>query len=395
MAYIGSSFPSANYGSKPQDNYLGNGVQDVFVMSQPVAGGGESNIDVYVDNVKQEPIYSYQVVQVLRITISGQFGDYTVNSEVTQSDNQATGIVVKHDIGSSIVYVYQTSEANFVQGGSALVQANSNGTFTSGTPAIITPLRYSGIKFSEAPATAQLIYIQHDGGSTYTLIPANESVTPEKLATNLRDFTVVTHTANAAETEFAIGRQELYASSLLVTVDGVVKTPIDTYVLSNDGLAVTFLTPMTGGELIEIRHLAFSTVSRQVVTETGMFDINLRIDDADTHIYALQQANYQLTGKMTTVNFNVRLVQKGIEIGYLYLGTLPHASYSADSQYFPLVVSNVTGFTGVPVVRIPPNSTIMELGQVNNVSGVYEQLEHQLLTNSSFFSGSFSYMNAK
>lgn len=393
MAYIGASFPETNYGAKPKDDFLGNGVQTTFVLSQDVAGGSESNVDVYVDNVKQEPIYSYQIVRVIQIQVNNLFGDYSVNGTVTQSTG-SEGIVVKHDVGSNIVFVKQTSETAFTTG-TALVQANSDGSFTSGTPQIITNEYYKGLEFSEAPKPNQIIYAKHDGGGTFQLVPANGSVTPDKLSDNIRDFITLTYVATTGQTDFALDRQELSARSLLVTVDGIVQTPVDQYTLSSNGTEITLVTPMGGGEKIEIRHLSFSTVSRSVVTETGFMPVSLKIGELDNHIYALQSGNYQITGKMTTVSINIRLVQKGTDIGYLYIDNLPIASYSSSEQYFPLIISNSASWTGTPVVRLVPDSTVLELGQLNNVSGSYEQLDHNLLTNSSFFSTTFSYMNAK
>lgn len=393
MAYIGASFPETNYGAKPKDDFLGNGVQTTFVLSQDVAGGSESNVDVYVDNVKQEPIYSYQIVRVIQIQVDNLFGDYSVNGTVTQSTG-SEGIVVKHDVGSNIVFIKQTSETAFTTG-TALVQANSDGSFTSGTPQIITNEYYKGLEFSEAPKPNQIIYAKHDGGGTFQLVPANGSVTPDKLSDNIRDFITLTYVATTGQTDFALDRQELSARSLLVTVDGIVQTPVDQYTLSSNGTEITLVTPMGGGEKIEIRHLSFSTVSRSVVTETGFMPVSLKIGELDNHIYALQSGNYQITGKMTTVSINIRLVQKGTDIGYLYIDNLPIASYSSSEQYFPLIISNSASWTGVPVVRLVPDSTVLELGQLNNVSGSYEQLDHNLLTNSSFFSTTFSYMNAK
>jgi len=347
MAYIGASFPETNYGAKPKDDFLGNGVQTTFVLSQDVAGGSESNVDVYVDNVKQEPIYSYQIVRVIQIQVNNLFGDYSVNGTVTQSTGS------------------------------------------------ITNEYYKGLEFSEAPKPNQIIYAKHDGGGTFQLVPANGSVTPDKLSDNIRDFITLTYVATTGQTDFALDRQELSARSLLVTVDGIVQTPVDQYTLSSNGTEITLVTPMGGGEKIEIRHLSFSTVSRSVVTETGFMPVSLKIGELDNHIYALQSGNYQITGKMTTVSINIRLVQKGTDIGYLYIDNLPIASYSSSEQYFPLIISNSASWTGTPVVRLVPGSTVLELGQLNNVSGSYEQLDHNLLTNSSFFSTTFSYMNAK
>lgn len=393
MAYIGASFPETNYGAKPKDDFLGNGVQTTFVLSQDVAGGSETNVDVFVDNVRQEPIYSYQIVKVIQIQVTSLFGDYSVNGTVTQSTG-SEGTVVKHDVGSNIVFVKQTSETPFTSG-TALVQANADGSFTSGSPQIITNEYYKGLEFSEAPKPNQIIYAKHDGGGTFQLVPANGSVTPDKLSDNIRDFVIVSHTATAGQTEFTIDRQEISARSLLVTVDGIVQTPVDVYTLSSNGTAITFVDTMVGGEKIEIRHLSFSTVSRSVVTETGFMPVSLKIGELDNNIYALQSGNYQITGKMTTVSINIRLVQKGIDIGYLYIDNLPIASYSSSEQYFPLIISNSASWSGTPVVRLQPNSTVLELGQLNNSTGSYEQLDHNLLTNSSFFSTTFSYMNAK
>lgn len=71
MAYIGSStvIPLTTQ-IRPRDEFVGNGFQKEYFLSQEVPGGFESNVLAIVDNVPQEPISAYTIKDIQRLTIS-------------------------------------------------------------------------------------------------------------------------------------------------------------------------------------------------------------------------------------------------------------------------------------------------------------------------------------
>ena len=71
MAYIGSSAVSPlTTQIRPRDEFVGNGTQREYVLSQEVPGGFESNVLAFVDNVPQEPISAYIIKDIQRLTLS-------------------------------------------------------------------------------------------------------------------------------------------------------------------------------------------------------------------------------------------------------------------------------------------------------------------------------------
>jgi hypothetical protein len=80
MAYIGSYPADKTSGSKPRNEFTGDGTTVNFTLSQEVPGGFESNVLVIVDNVIQQPVESY--------TIGGN------NITLTFSEAPASGAVI-------------------------------------------------------------------------------------------------------------------------------------------------------------------------------------------------------------------------------------------------------------------------------------------------------------
>lgn len=71
MAYIGSNQVANIFTSaRPRDEFIGDGFQYAFPVSQEVPGGFESNITPVVDNVVQEPATAYVVRDKIRLTRS-------------------------------------------------------------------------------------------------------------------------------------------------------------------------------------------------------------------------------------------------------------------------------------------------------------------------------------
>lgn len=71
MAYIGSNQVANIFTSaRPRDEFIGDGFQYAFPVSQEVPGGFESNITPVVDNVVQEPATAYTIKDKIRLTRS-------------------------------------------------------------------------------------------------------------------------------------------------------------------------------------------------------------------------------------------------------------------------------------------------------------------------------------
>jgi hypothetical protein len=258
MAYIGSIPAYQASGVRPRDEFTADGTQICFPLSQSVPGSFESGVTIILDNVPQQPVEAFTVVDTRTLTLTSISGTFTVNETVTGGTSAATGTVLKVNLNNIVIRgltgTFNSSET--ITGGS------SSATATTTSVTINTG---SGILFSEAPTAASIIYVVHEGNATYNLVPTAASVGPSQLADNLRNFTVDTFTGDGTTTAFTLSDTPSSANSLLVMVDGIVQTKTTNYTLS--GAVVTFTDAPDSSAAITIIHLGFSTISR-----TGLVD---------------------------------------------------------------------------------------------------------------------------
>ena len=258
MAYIGSIPAYQASGVRPRDEFTADGTQICFPLSQSVPGSFESGVTIVLDNVPQQPVEAFTVVDTRTLTLTSISGTFTVNETITGATSAATGTVLKVNLNNIVIRgltgTFSSSEG--ITGGSSSATA----TTTS-----VTINEGSGILFSEAPTAASILYVVHEGNATYNLVPTAASVGPSQLADNLRNFTVDTFTGNGSTTTFTLSDTPSSANSLLVMVDGIVQTRTTNYTLS--GAVVTFTDAPDSSAAITIIHLGFSTISR-----TGLVD---------------------------------------------------------------------------------------------------------------------------
>ena len=258
MAYIGSPPAYQASGVRPRDEFTADGTQICFPLSQSVPGSFESGVTIVLDNVPQQPVEAFTVVDTRTLTLTSISGTFTVNETVTGTTSTATGTVLKVNLNNIVIRgltgTFSSSET--ITGGTSTATA----TTTS-----VTINTGSGILFSEAPTAASILYVVHEGNATYNLVPTAASVGPSQLADNLRNFTVDTFTGDGTTTTFTLSDTPSSANSLLVMVDGIVQTRTTNYTLS--GAVVTFTDAPDSSAAITIIHLGFSTISR-----TGLVD---------------------------------------------------------------------------------------------------------------------------
>lgn len=258
MAYIGSIPAYQASGVRPRDEFTADGTQICFPLSQSVPGSFESGVTIVLDNVPQQPVEAFTVIDTRTLTLTSITGTFTVNETVTGATSTATGTVIKVNLGSIVIRpltgTFSSSES--ITGGS------STATATTTNVSINTG---SGILFSEIPTSGSVIYVVHEGNATYNLVPAAASVSATQLADNLRNFTVDTFTGDGTTTAFTLTDTPASANALLVMVDGIVQTRTTNYTLATN--VVTFTGAPDSGSSITIIHLGFSTISR-----TGLVD---------------------------------------------------------------------------------------------------------------------------
>jgi hypothetical protein len=392
MAYIGNIAADKSSGSRPRDDFIGDGISDTFLLSQGVPGGFESNIQVFVDNVPQQPIEAYRLIQLQRIVLTGISRTFVYGETLEQITTGARGRIVNAPTNSGFVDVVQTTSTNFSVG-----QIAAGLTSTAfGTISELQTLDGFGLQFTGIPDSGQVIYAIHQGGETYQLSPSAGSIIPSTLSDNLRNFVIDKFTATSGQTTFTLSQSEVSANTLLVIVNGSVKTAIDDYTLGSNGGAVVFGSAMSGSEKVVIVHLSFSTVSRHALQETGTFTPQLKFGGANVGLSASTvSGTYTKTGRLVTANIFIRLVQTGTSTGIATITGLPYESFGVSDQNFPHSLDEVNTLDGMPIVRLAPSSTTLQLGRLRFADGRWQTIDQTILSNSSAISLTFTYIAAK
>lgn len=309
MAYIGVPPADRTSGARVRDEFTADGTQVCFQLSQEVPGSFESNIIAIVENVIQEPVSAYTIINTVTLSLTNISGTFTVNETVTGGTSSAEGTVIQANLSNVVVRVtsgiFQNSEE--ITGGDSGATAD--------TSAVDTNVG-RGVLFSGTPTTGSVIYVLHQNAATYQLKPAAGSVTPETLSENLRTFTVDKFTATASQTAFTLTATPVSVKSILVFVDGVMQTETTHYTLS--GAVVTMGSGLADGQQVTVVHLGFSTVSRtafadSTVTTAMIADGAITSDKiADGTVIASDVAD----GSITTAKLNSTLDLSGKTITY-------------------------------------------------------------------------------
>ena len=127
------------------------------------------------------------------------------------------------------------------------------------------------LTFTEAPPTGtNNIYVIYRGSGTFTyaFVP-DGSITYEKLAQNIRQFTVDQFTANGSGQTFVLSETPASANTLVVSVDGVLQVAPENYSVS--GTTLTFTEAPDASSNVVVKHLGFRTTSEiTVLSPTGV-----------------------------------------------------------------------------------------------------------------------------
>jgi hypothetical protein len=258
MAYIGVPPADRTSGARVRDEFTADGTQVCFQLSQEVPGSFESNIIAVVENVIQEPVSAYTIVDTVTLSLTSISGTFTKNETITGGTSAATGKVIQVNTKNIVVRA--------VSGTFTSTEAITGGT--SSATATITAKDTNigrGLNFTGTPTSGSKVYVLHQASATYNLKPAAGSVTPESLSDNLRTFTVDKFTATASQTAFTLSVTPISVNSILVFVDGVMQTATTHYTVSSATL--TMGSALASGQQVTVVHLGFSTVSRTAFTD--------------------------------------------------------------------------------------------------------------------------------
>jgi len=309
MAYIGVPPADRTSGARVRDEFTADGTQVCFQLSQEVPGSFESNIIAVVENVIQEPVSAYTIVDTITVGLTSISGTFTKNETITGGTSAATGKVIQVNTSNIVIRVvtgtFQAAET--ITGGSSSATA---------TVSTLTTNIGRGLNFTGTPTNGTKVYVLHQASATYNLKPAAGSVTPESLSENLRTFTVDKFTATASQTAFTLSATPVSVKSILVFVDGVMQTETTHYTLS--GVTLTMDSGLAVGQQVTVVHLGFSTVSRTAFTDSSVTTAMI----ADGAITADKIANGTIIaadvadGAITTAKLNSTIDLSGKTITY-------------------------------------------------------------------------------
>lgn len=310
MAYIGNGRTLLVLGSNVRDDIVPDNSTTTFNLSQEVPGGYEGNVYVF-----KQTYITERLITSCSNPASATIGIGTVTSTTWQITTSNTSIAAALSDIKEGIKLYSDSNHTLTISGADL--SANNGTFSiidctyngatltitlnkpgaqgtnlNSTSGITISRGYSGfwevlepdtdytiggtgsylnkqITFSKTPKVNDKVYVIHKGDATYNLVPSDNSVGPNQLSQNLRNFVTDKFTGNGITTAYTLSQSAVNAKALLVTVAGVVKEETTDYTLDSAGTTLTFTSAPANTSKIRILHLGFSTVSRRSVLSPG------------------------------------------------------------------------------------------------------------------------------
>lgn len=321
MAYIGNGRTLLVVGSNVRDDIVPTGDKKTFVLSQEVPGGYGQNVLVFRQRyIVREVLTNTTLVTIESLgngtglsklvcsnasaaaalsSIKEPTGTYTNSGhKIIISGSSITALNEARDV-TDVSYDGQTIEITFK---SNLTHPQSSGETLSishgfvGFWETLDPesdylIEGSGdllnrqITFNDTPIIGDRIYVVHKGDATYNLVPAQNSVGPEQLQDNLRNFTCDRFVADGTQTTYTLSQKVAHARSLLVTVDGIIQeNDEDAYGVVGDweliqpvnldtGLpSIQFNIAPGANKKIRVLHLGFSTSMKRWAFSPGQID---------------------------------------------------------------------------------------------------------------------------
>ena len=236
MAYIGSE-PNTIFRVAPvKDTFTGDGSTTTFDLANLVPAGGENALQVFIDNVRQEP---------------GSGKAYTLGNDGSGDLKRITFSAAPAN--SSAIYITTFSNESFakitdLKGSEFVLDADSDTTITADTDDQID-IKIAGADDFRFSANA----FNALSGSTIT-IDSGATITNSGTATGFKpaasDYTTnKSHTGDGSTTVFALGVSSRAVNDVLVFVNGICLVPTDDYTIS--GTNLTFATaPASSAEIV-------------------------------------------------------------------------------------------------------------------------------------------------
>lgn len=317
MAYIGSSAVSPlTTQIRPRDEFVGNGTQREYVLSQEIPGGFESNVLAFVDNVPQEPISAYIIKDIQRLTLSNASANSIKNVTIAKPTGSPYTGVVDYALSGN---VYQS--VNALLSGSAPFAGRSGNTLRleqrlvsnnnliasitlNKTDSLSQPNPFVGITvsgtFLNNQTTEYVIIYDVTANDYLALLPSGLTVRANTAAIDANDkyFTVFSHSTEIEAPKVA--DQITQAGS---NATGIVAAATSSYIDVIQTSTANFVTVANSGQTISYKEPKSVNYLNDTITYENVAAGTFSITATSTLKFkALQFTGYPKSGQKILIN---------------------------------------------------------------------------------------------
>ncbi len=216
MSYIGSqSVNVATTLARPRDEFECSGNEKAFKLSQTVPGAFESNVQVVLGNIVQEPVNAYTIQDVYRLTYSS----LTLTSGASQP---ARGDLVTQGANTFLVVDATTGILDVVAATAGGTPPSTGSGVTLNTPnidfGIDTQIKHDDTTISYTTGTITGISIVQSGGSGYATTDTISIGAPNITGNERATATVSISSAGALQSVAVTKAGKGYTSAPAVTI---------------------------------------------------------------------------------------------------------------------------------------------------------------------------------
>lgn len=317
MAYIGSSAVSPlTTQIRPRDEFVGNGTQREYVLSQEIPGGFESNVLAFVDNVPQEPISAYIIKDIQRLTLSNASVNSIKNVTIAKPTGSGFTGVVDYALSGN---VYQS--VNALLSGSAPFAGRSGNTLRleqrlvsnnnliasitlNKTDSLSQPNPFVGITvsgtFLNNQTTEYVIIYDVTANDYLAFLPSGLTVRANTAAIDANDkyFTVFSHSTEIEAPKVA--DQITQAGS---NATGIVAAATSSYIDVIQTSTANFVTVANSGQTISYKEPKSVNYLNDTITYENVAAGTFSITATSTLKFkALQFTGYPKSGQKILIN---------------------------------------------------------------------------------------------
>ena len=263
-SYIGRPFLNVPANTFAKEDFVGSdtgtnsGITNSLVLSREIPGLNASNVEVFVNNIRQEPDVAYfirddssGVPKILEFSeaLAGSDEIYIIHKGLGPG-TEKTGIAAGSITASMLVDTLKTFTLNEFTGDNSTTAFTLSETASSSASLLVTidgivqkpgtnyGVSGTTITFTSAPATSAEIEVRDLGIKTST-----------RRGTG---FIMDTLTVSGGSTTTMTLSHEVLVNDVFIHINGVMQIPTSAYSIS--GTTVTFASALTDGDVVTARY---------------------------------------------------------------------------------------------------------------------------------------------